>query len=72
MWHFCVNYIALNAVTKIIAMPISRCDDAVNMDFGGSQWKWLMDAISGYNQIRVAKLSYEKMAFAGPSNTKYT
>ena len=31
-----------------------------------------MDAISGYIQIRVAKLSREKLAFAGPNNTKYT
>ena len=72
VWRFCVNYIALTAVTKIIAMPIPRCDDAVNMDFGDSKWKWLMDAISGCNQIRVAKLSREKLAFAGPRNTKYT
>ena len=72
VWRFCVNYIALNAVTKIIAMPIPRCDEAVTMDFGGSQWKWLMDAISGYNQIRVAKSSREKLAFAGPNCTKYT
>ena len=71
VWCCCVNYIALNAVTKIIAMPIPCCDDAVNMDFGGSIWKWLMDAISGYNQIRVAKFSREKLAFAGPNNTKY-
>ena len=40
VWRFCVNYIALNAVTKIIAMPIPRCDEAVTMDFGGSRWKW--------------------------------
>ena len=72
VWRFCVNYIALNAVTKIIAMPIPRCDTAVFMDFGGSKWKWLMDAISGYNQVRVAKSSREKLAFAGPNCTKYT
>ena len=72
VWRFCVNYIALNSVTKIIAMPIPRCDEAVTMDFGGSRWKWLMDAISGYNQIRVAKSSRVKLAFAGPNCTKYT
>ena len=49
VWRFCVNYIRLNAVTKIIAMPIPRCDEAVSMDFGGSRYKWLTDAISGYN-----------------------
>ena len=53
-------------------MPIPRCDTAVGMSFGGSQVRWLMDAISGYNQIRVAKSSQEKLAFAGPNCTKYT
>ena len=53
-------------------MPIPRCDSAVGMSFGGSKYKWLMDAISGYNQIRVAKSSREKLAFAGPNCTKYT
>ena len=26
----------------------------VGNSFGGSKWRWLLDAISGYNQIRVA------------------
>ena len=51
VWRFCVNYIPLNAVIKIVAMPIPRCNYAVNMSFGGLKYKWLMDAISGYNQI---------------------
>ena len=72
VWQFCVNYIALNAVTKIVAMPIPCCDAAVSMSFGGSKWKWLMDDISGYNQIRVAASSREKLAFAGPNCAKYT
>ena len=53
-------------------MPIPHCNDAVNVDFGGSRWKWLMDAISGYNQIRVSKSTRPKLACAGPTNTKYT
>ena len=61
VWRFCVNYIRLNSVTKIIAMPIPRCDDAVNVHFGGSRWKWLMDAISGYNQIHVSKSTRPKL-----------
>jgi len=32
----------------------------------------LIDAISGYNQIRVAKSSCHKLAFTGPNNTHYT
>ena len=72
VWNFCVNYIALNSVTKSIDMPIPRCDTYVGRLCGGSIWKWLMDAISGYNQIRVPKLSQEKLAFASPNCTKYT
>ena len=72
VWRFCVCYVPLNAVTKIIAMPIPRCDDAVFTSCQGSKWKWLMDAISGFNQIRVRKSSRVKLAFAGPNCTKYT
>ena len=53
-------------------MPIPRCDSAVGHSFGGSIWKWLMDAISGYNQIRVAMSSRNKLAFVGPDCSKYT
>ena len=72
VWRFCVNYTALNSVTKIIAMPIPRCDTSVGISCGGSIWKWLMDAISGYNQIRVSKSFQEKLAFSGPKCTNYT
>ena len=37
VWIFCVCYIALNSVTKIIAMPILCCDAAVSMYCGGSR-----------------------------------
>ena len=53
-------------------MPIPRCDEAVGNTFGGSKYRWLMDAISGYNQIRVAKSSRPKLAFAGPDCSKFT
>lgn len=72
VWRFCVNYIPLNAVTRAIAFPIPRCDDAVNCSFGGSRWKWLMDAPSGFHQMKVAKCSQPKLAFAGTRGSKYT
>ena len=72
VWRFCVNYIALNAVTKIIAMPIPRCDSTVSMSCGESKYKWLMGTISSYNQIRVVESLRNKLAFAGPNYTKYT
>ena len=71
VWRFCVNFIPLNAVTKVIAYPIPRCDSAVMLAFGDATWFWLMDAPQGYNQIAVEKSSCEKLAFAGPSATKW-
>ena len=29
VWRLCVNYIPLNAMTRVIAYPIPRCGDAV-------------------------------------------
>ena len=72
VWRFCVNYIPLNSVTRVVAYPVPRCDDAVQTCFGGSKFKWLMDAPSGYHQIRVAASSQPKLAFAGPDGSKYT
>ena len=72
VWRFCVNYIPLNSVTKIIAMPIPRCDSAVGYSFGESKFRWLTDAVSGYNQIRVSPETQPKLAFAGPNCSKYT
>ncbi len=72
VWRFCVSYVALNSVTKLITMPIPRCDSAVGNAFGQSKFRWLTDAVSGYNQIRVAPSSRPKLAFAGPNCSKYT
>ena len=49
-------------------MLIPRC----NKSFGGSQWRWLIDTISGYNKICVIKSSQIKLAFAGHDYSKYT
>ena len=67
-----MSYIALNTVTKIITMPIPRYNSAVGNSSGNSKYRWLMDAVSGYNQIRVAKSFRDKLAFAGPNCPKYT
>ena len=58
-------------MTKIVDIPITCCDEAVVNEFG-REFHWLMDAIFGYNQIRVAKSSQPKLAFAGPNFSKYT
>jgi hypothetical protein len=72
VWRFCVNYIPLNKITHIITYPIPRCDSAIFLAFGTAQWCWMWDAPQGYHQIRVAKESQEKLAFAGPNATKWT
>ncbi len=72
VWRFCVNYIPLNQVTRVIPYPIPRCDSAVFLAFGMAIWFWMWDAPQGYHQIRVAKDSQEKLVFAGPNATKWT
>lgn len=71
VWRFCISYIALNQVTKVIAYPIPRCDDAVMIEIGGALFRISMDAFSGYHQILMETLSSFKTAFAGPNGRKY-
>jgi hypothetical protein len=72
VWHFCVNYIPLNQVTRLIAFPISRCDMAVGMAFGSSKFLWMYDAPMGYHQLSVSLETQEKLAFQGPDAIKWT
>ena len=72
VWRFCVNYIPLNSVTRIVAYPIPRCDSAVGNAFGNGKLMWLFDAPHGYHQLRVSECTREKLAFAGPDATKWT
>jgi hypothetical protein len=57
VWRFCVNYIPLNSVTRIIAYPIPHCDLAINEEFGLGIIFWLWDAPMGYHQLTVALAS---------------
>jgi hypothetical protein len=72
IWRFCVNYIPLNSITRIIAYPIPRCDSAVFVEFGNGQFLWFFDALSGYHQLAVERVSQEKLAFQGPDAIKWT
>ncbi len=38
IWRFCVNYIPLNLVTRIIAYLILCCDSVVFNKFGNGHW----------------------------------
>ncbi len=72
MWRFCVNYIPLNQVTRIIAYPIPRCDTAVMTACGQSAWFWIFNPPMGYHQLAVAESSQEKLAFQGADAIKWT
>jgi hypothetical protein len=71
IWRFCISYIALNQVTKLISYPIPRCDDAVMIGIGKAKFRISMDAFSGYHQIAMEYSSSLKTAFAGPNGRKY-
>jgi hypothetical protein len=71
IWRFCVNYILLNEITRPAEYPIPRCDDAVMYGFGVATWFILLDAFSGYHQIRLSAASQAKTAFFAPRGRKY-
>jgi hypothetical protein len=71
VWRFCISFIALNQVTKLISYPIPRCDDAVMIGIGKAKFRISMDAFSGYHQIAMEHASSLKTAFAGPHGRKY-
>jgi len=71
VWRFCVNYIPLNSVTRLIACPIPRCDSAIHNEFGQGKWRWMFDAPMGYHQLAVAPASQEKLAFQGVDAIKW-
>jgi hypothetical protein len=71
IWRFCISYIALNQVTKVISYYIPRCDDAVENGFGKARLFNMMDACSGFHQIKIERTSSKKTAFAGPYGQKY-
>ena len=71
VWRFCVNFIPLNSVTKLIAYPIPRCDSAVFNEFGQGRWRWMFDAPMGYHQLAVALASQDKLAFKGVDAIKW-
>ena len=65
MQHFCVDYRALNLVTKRDLYPLPWCDDILE-SLAGVQWFSHLDLLRGYWQIDVAVEDREKTAFATP------
>lgn len=71
IWRFCINYIQLNRITRPSEYPVPRCDDAVMYGFGTATFFILLDAFSGYHQIRLSPASIDKTAFYAPFGRKY-
>ena len=70
-WCFCVSYVPLNFVTKVISYHILRCDDAIQTKIGKAMFKISMNAFSGYHQMKMAAALSSKIAFAGPDGRNY-
>jgi hypothetical protein len=59
-------------VTRPAEYPIPPCDDAVLVyGFGEAQFFILLDASSGYHQVRLSESSMMKTAFFAPHGRKY-
>ena len=59
----CVDYRALNRVTKKDAYPLPRIDESFSL-FHGARFFTILDLLSGYWQITMDHLSREKTAFS--------
>ena len=63
--RFCVDYRALNTVTKADTFPLPRIDDLLKC-LGGARYFSTLDLASGFWQIPMEATSREKTAFATP------
>jgi hypothetical protein len=72
VWHFCVNYIPLNGITRVVAYPIPCCDTAMFTEFCMGRYVWMFDSPMRYHQLAVALDSREKLAFQGVDAIKWT
>ena len=64
-WRMCVDYRALNQVTKKDAYPLPLIDSLIRM-FDGCLYFSTLDLKSGYHQVRMFDQDREKTAFVTP------
>ena len=66
--RFCVDYRALNKVTKRDLYPLPRCDDILE-SLAGAQWFSHLDLLRGYWQTDVVEEDREKTAIQHAQTT---
>ena len=64
--RFCVDYRALNSVTKRDLYPLPRCNDILE-SLSGVQWFSHLDLLRGYWKIDEAEQDQEKTGFTTPN-----
>ena len=64
--RFCVDYRALNSVTKRDLYPLPRCNDILE-SLSGAQWFSHLDLLRGYWKIDEAEQDQENTGFATPN-----
>jgi len=68
--RFCIDYRALNAITKPFAYPLHKQDELID-HLGEAKYFTILDARSGYWQIEIDQKDREKTAFIGPEGGLY-
>ena len=70
IWHFCINCMHINQLTKVISHCMPHCNDAIEFGFGRASVFFLLDTFTGYHQIKMELESAKKTAFAAPGSKK--
>jgi hypothetical protein len=65
-YRFCVEFRALNAVTKFYTHPVPRFKETTST-LAGSKYSSVLDCYAGYWQVQIREEDREKTAFTVPS-----
>ena len=69
-YRFCVDFRALNAVTKYDSYPLPQIEETTST-LSGSRYFSVLDLYSGFRQINIHEPHREKTAFSVPSLGHY-